>query len=134
MLPLSKALLTACFILVSCLAYSSTLRMEAKCSSKPSFDSQYTTQLCIPEDRTLENYKLMTNWLGWSEEMRLNNADNKIFFISNFSDFMSQKGDLFITATVRTANPTHYNVIISGIASFFLSHKLRLLFLLDLFH
>jgi hypothetical protein len=43
----------ACFILVSCLPYSSTLKMEATCSSKTSLDFQQATWCYIPEYRTL---------------------------------------------------------------------------------
>jgi hypothetical protein len=39
--------------LVSCLAYSSTLKMEATCSSETSVDFQRTTRRYIPEVRTL---------------------------------------------------------------------------------
>jgi hypothetical protein len=41
------------FMLVSCLAYSSTLKMEAICSSKTSVETQRTTWRLIPEDDTL---------------------------------------------------------------------------------
>jgi hypothetical protein len=41
------------FTLVSCLAYSSTLKMEATCSSKMSVHFQWTTRQHIPEDSTL---------------------------------------------------------------------------------
>jgi hypothetical protein len=34
----SRALLSACFMLISCLVYSSTLKMEATCSSETSVD------------------------------------------------------------------------------------------------
>jgi hypothetical protein len=44
-----------CFSLVSCLAYSSTLMMEAACSSETSVDFQWTTQCYIPEDRAHNN-------------------------------------------------------------------------------
>jgi hypothetical protein len=47
--------------LVSCLAYSSTLKMEAICSSETSVDFQRTTWRYIPEDRTLHMYNLF--WL-----------------------------------------------------------------------
>jgi hypothetical protein len=40
-------------MLVSCLAYSSTLKIEAKSSSETSVDFQLTTLHYIPEDRTL---------------------------------------------------------------------------------
>jgi hypothetical protein len=41
------------FTLVSCLAYSSTLKIEAICSSETSDDTQRTTRRYIPEDGTL---------------------------------------------------------------------------------
>jgi hypothetical protein len=47
------ALLTACFMLVSCLAYSSTLKMEMTCSSEASVGFQQPTQRYIPDVRTL---------------------------------------------------------------------------------
>jgi hypothetical protein len=40
------------FTLVSCLAYSSTLKMEAICFSETSVDFQRNTQRYIPEDST----------------------------------------------------------------------------------
>jgi hypothetical protein len=42
------------FTLVSCSAYSSTLKMEAICSPKTSFDFQQATQRYIPEYSTLQ--------------------------------------------------------------------------------
>jgi hypothetical protein len=47
-----RALFAACFTLVSCLAYTSTLKMEETCSSETSVDFQQTTLSNIPEDRT----------------------------------------------------------------------------------
>jgi hypothetical protein len=46
------------FTLVSYLAYSSTLKMEATCSSETSEDFQRTTRRYIPEDRTLNGFCL----------------------------------------------------------------------------
>jgi hypothetical protein len=43
------------FTLVSCLAYSSALKMEATCSSEAPVDFQWTTRRCIPEDRILQS-------------------------------------------------------------------------------
>jgi hypothetical protein len=40
--------------LVYCLAYSSTLKMEATCSSEKSVDFQRITRRYIPEDRTVQ--------------------------------------------------------------------------------
>jgi hypothetical protein len=43
------------FTLISCSVYSSTLKMEAICSSETSVGSQRTTRRCIPEDGALHN-------------------------------------------------------------------------------
>jgi hypothetical protein len=43
----------ACFMLVSCLAYSSTLEMEATCSYEMLIDFQLTTQCYVLEDTTI---------------------------------------------------------------------------------
>jgi hypothetical protein len=43
------------FTLISCLDFSLILKMEATCSSETSADFQRTTQIYIPEDRTLCN-------------------------------------------------------------------------------
>jgi hypothetical protein len=45
----------ACFKLVSCLNYSSILKMEAKCSSETPVDYQCTIWRDTPEARTLNN-------------------------------------------------------------------------------
>jgi hypothetical protein len=47
------SLLATCSTLVYCLAYSSTLKMEATFSSEMSVDFQRTIPRYIPEDRTL---------------------------------------------------------------------------------
>jgi hypothetical protein len=43
-------------MLGSCLANSSTLKMDATCSSKTSVDFQRTAWNYIPRDRTLQNH------------------------------------------------------------------------------
>jgi hypothetical protein len=48
-----RACLAPAFTLVSCLAYSSTLKVETICSSGTSVDLQQTTRHCISEDSTL---------------------------------------------------------------------------------
>jgi hypothetical protein len=48
-----RVLLAICFMLVSCLAYSSTLKIEVTCSYKMSVDFQRTTRCYVPQDRTL---------------------------------------------------------------------------------
>jgi hypothetical protein len=45
--------LAACFMLVSCLTYSSTLKMDAICSSETCVEFHRTTRHYIPEGRTL---------------------------------------------------------------------------------
>jgi hypothetical protein len=45
------------FMLVSCLAYSSILKMEAICFPEASVVFQRTTQCYTPEDRTLHNHQ-----------------------------------------------------------------------------
>jgi hypothetical protein len=42
-------------MLVSYVSFSSTLKMEAKCSSETSADFQWTTWRYSPEDRTVRN-------------------------------------------------------------------------------
>jgi hypothetical protein len=49
----SEALFTNCLTLVSCLAYSSTMKMEATCSSEKSVGFQQTTERYIPQDITI---------------------------------------------------------------------------------
>jgi hypothetical protein len=44
------------FMLVSCLVYSSKLKMEATCSSETSVDFQRVTRCYIPEDRSFHNH------------------------------------------------------------------------------
>jgi hypothetical protein len=74
-------LIDTCFALVSCLAYSSTLNMEAICSSETSLDFQWTTQLYIPEDRTLDKYVIQSQKI--SRLCRINlflqRRDSKIY-------------------------------------------------------
>jgi hypothetical protein len=48
--------LAACFMLVSCLAYSLALKIEATYSCETSVLLQRTTRRCIPEDRTVHNH------------------------------------------------------------------------------
>jgi hypothetical protein len=43
----------ACRVLVSCLAYFSTQKMEAACSSETSVDFHRTRRRYVPEDRAL---------------------------------------------------------------------------------
>jgi hypothetical protein len=47
-------------LVVSCLAYSSTLKIVATCSSKTSVDFQLTTRGYIPENRTLHELVSIT--------------------------------------------------------------------------
>jgi hypothetical protein len=56
MSPPQVVLLATYFTLVSRLAYSSTLKMEATCSSVTSVDFQRATRRYIPEDRTQNKF------------------------------------------------------------------------------
>jgi hypothetical protein len=53
---LQVASLPPAFTPVSCLAYFSTLKIQAICSSEMSVDFQWTTQHYIPEDSTVYNH------------------------------------------------------------------------------
>jgi hypothetical protein len=52
-----------CLMLVSCLAYSATLKKEATCSPKTSVDFQWTTWHYIPADRTLQILVELQFWI-----------------------------------------------------------------------
>lgn len=54
-----RALFFACFMLVSCSSYSSTLKMEVTCFSKLLIDFQWTACHCMPEDRTFNIWDYM---------------------------------------------------------------------------
>jgi hypothetical protein len=51
------------FILVSCLAYSFTLNMEATCSSETWVDFQLTTRRYISEDRLLPSHPCFKSYI-----------------------------------------------------------------------
>jgi hypothetical protein len=53
----SQALLATCFMLDPCLAYSSTLKMEAICYCEKSAKLQRITRRYNPEDRTHHNHR-----------------------------------------------------------------------------
>jgi hypothetical protein len=50
----SSRLFSACFVLVSCLTYSATLKMEAACTSETSVDILLNTRHYILEDRPVQ--------------------------------------------------------------------------------
>jgi hypothetical protein len=50
--------LAAYFVLITCLAYPSILKVEPVCSSEMSVDPHQTTWCYIPEDRSLHNHHL----------------------------------------------------------------------------
>jgi hypothetical protein len=59
---------------VSCLAYSSNLKLESICFSETSVDFQRTTRHYIPEDRLLHNYRcanLEAYAFPWSSDKKL---------------------------------------------------------------
>jgi hypothetical protein len=63
----SSAWLATCFTLVSCFVYSSTLKLEATCSSEMSSEFQQTTWHYIPEDRIVHNCccKNLKSYIDW---------------------------------------------------------------------
>jgi hypothetical protein len=67
-----RTLFVTCFMLVSCLAYSSALKMEATCSSETSVDFHRNTRRYISEDITIHNHRcenLKSHYVssvGWS--------------------------------------------------------------------
>jgi hypothetical protein len=73
------AMLASCFMLVSCLTYSSTLKIEAKCYSETSVGFQRTTRRCIQDDRAhnhgCENFKsyrsMIPMYKGWARNPAL---------------------------------------------------------------
>jgi hypothetical protein len=52
-----SVLLATCFVLVSHLVYSSTLKRGATCFSEASVEFQRSTRRYIPEDRTVHNHR-----------------------------------------------------------------------------
>jgi hypothetical protein len=54
----TQRFLVACFMLDSCLAYSSTLKNESKCFSETPVHFQLITCPYITEDRTLQGERL----------------------------------------------------------------------------
>jgi hypothetical protein len=81
----------ACYLLHAgfCLAYSSTLKMEATCSSKMSVDFQRTKVLYIPEHRTLHN-------------RRCDNLKSyKIYLFVPLAEFLHSQGKLCPIACVN---------------------------------
>jgi hypothetical protein len=71
-----QSLLAACFMLDSYLAYYSTLKMKAVCSSETSIDFQRTTWRYIPEDRlllTINLFKFQTDLCKVSEILAIVN-------------------------------------------------------------
>jgi hypothetical protein len=80
-------LLATCFTLVSCLAYSSTLTMEAICSSETSVDFQRTARRYISKDRTLYFRDV------WSVQIKTkcNNVTRAICFVSHSNHLRDMK-------------------------------------------
>jgi hypothetical protein len=65
-----EVMFATCFKLIPCLAYSSTLKMEATCSSETSVNFRHTTWHYIPEYGTLHDlyfrswFYILIEWLG----------------------------------------------------------------------
>jgi hypothetical protein len=87
-----KCRLPFAFTLVSCSAYSLTLKMEAKCSSATLLNFQWTTWRYIPENRALRNHQcenLKSNMkfrvLGNKKETNLDYLNELYFRKKSFS-------------------------------------------------
>jgi hypothetical protein len=75
-----QALLATYFTLVSCLTYSSTVKMGTICSSETSVDFQRTTRRYILEDRTLVYYfDQMSSPLNSTQRIPSNPRSGAIF-------------------------------------------------------
>jgi hypothetical protein len=78
----NKHCLPSAFTLVSCSAYSSTLKMDATCSFETSVDFQRTTWRYIPEYRTL--YRRVVTLPILTADQKLS-VDKNLFITFNFS-------------------------------------------------
>jgi hypothetical protein len=77
-----------CFMLVSCLAYSSILKMEGPSCSKTMADLPWTTKYCISEDRALRNHCCEPQIL---HELRPINRVNKTISLSHINSLTKDK-------------------------------------------
>jgi hypothetical protein len=57
--------LAACVVLISCLAYSSTLKMEAACYSETSINFYQASRCYVPEERTIRTRTLTTQHMEY---------------------------------------------------------------------
>jgi hypothetical protein len=64
------------FKLVSCSAYTSTLKMEAICSSETLVNIYWTTRRYIPEDYTLQSGNLLLK--EFKRNVRMNKGENRM--------------------------------------------------------
>jgi hypothetical protein len=75
------------FMLVSCLAYSSVLKMETICSSETSVDPQRATRRYIQEGRTLHNHRCQ-NLKSYKERWRYHvSGIDDIYFVDRIQRF-----------------------------------------------
>jgi hypothetical protein len=93
-------LLTSCFTLVSCLAYSSTLEIEGTCSYETSVAFQRTARRYVPENRTLhdhlcESFKCCTTradhsrcWKSFLPLRTLSSQFRAIFIFERWCSFL----------------------------------------------
>jgi hypothetical protein len=95
--------------LVSCLVYSSILKIYATCSSETSVDFQWTTQCHIPEDRTLHNHPcqnlLLRTAKRWSLKLR---STIRPFHSSFVPSFLPSFVPSFLRSFVRSFLPSFF--------------------------
>jgi hypothetical protein len=83
-----------CFMLVSCLAFSLTLKMEATSSVKTLGDFEWTICCYITEDRTLQNLIMHTFW-------------HKMSYLTSFAYIKPQHAQKHFHAMV----PKHFDMM-----------------------
>jgi hypothetical protein len=84
------ALFATCFTLVDCSAYSSTLKVQALCSSETLVYFPWTARQYIPEDRTLQTYRISLPVLNVNIKIKNENIFNNIelnvvFFLKRYT-------------------------------------------------
>jgi uncharacterized membrane protein YozB (DUF420 family) len=103
------SLLAACFIHVSCLAYSSTLKMEAACSSESWVDFLLTAWRCIPKGRTLHYHGcallaaclVLVFCVAYSSKVNATVSPKCLLTFSELHGVISQKVEHFLQIVIR---------------------------------
>jgi hypothetical protein len=81
-------------LLISCLAYSSTLMNEATCSSETSVDFQRTARRYIPEDGTFHTHRC-ENLKSYTFKFVFNTTHQNMIFVVKYGilhEMMNNRG------------------------------------------